>query len=161
MTRTTILVLALALGLSGCARLAESRFNPLNWFGNSRVETPADPAERRPLVPENRRVQVVDGRVLVDQIAEMSVDRSPYGAIVSATGVPATQGYFNAQLIPREVENGVLTLEFRAEAPAGFEGTGNARSRAITAAFVIGAADLPGIRRVRVVGAQNSRIASR
>ena len=162
MLRGMVLTLMVVSTVSGCARLADSRLNPFNWFGNSREDVATtDPAELRPLVPENRSVQVVDARPLVTTVTALSVDRSPYGAIVRATGLPPTQGYFNAQLVPRSVENGVLVLEFRAEAPAGYEATGSQRSRAVTAAYVIDAVDLPAIRSVRVLGAENSRTSRR
>jgi len=161
MLRGILLTLLLAATLTGCARLADSRLNPFNWFGASRSAPVMDPQDRRPLVPEGRQVQIVDARVLVGSITQMSVDRTPSGAIVRATGQTDTQGYFNAELIARSIEGGVLTLEFRAEAPRDFEAEGTARSRSITAAYVIPANQLAAIRQVRVVGATNSRISSR
>ncbi|PHQ80247.1 MAG: hypothetical protein COB65_11530, partial [Thalassobium sp.] len=120
MIRPLLLSAAIALTLSGCARIAESRFNPVNWFGRSTVEASA-PTEIRPLVPEGRRAQVVEGRELVQSVTAMRIDRTPGGAIVHATGLAATQGYFNAQLVLAGIENGVMTLDFRAEVPAGFQ----------------------------------------
>lgn len=160
MIRPLLLSAAIALTVSGCARIAESRLNPMNWFGRSTVETTA-PADVRPLVPEGRRTQVVEGRQLVQSVAAMRIDRTPGGAIVQATGVAATQGYFNAQLVLASIENGVMTLDFRAEVPAGFQAIGPERSRRIDAAYTLSAAELAGIRTVRVQGAQNARSARR
>lgn len=162
MLRKTLLGTAVLLTLTGCGRLADSRFNPINWFGNSRQEAPVDAnGELRPLIPENRRTTIVDGRTLIQSVTAMTIDRSASGAIVRAVGDAPTQGYYNAELISRGVENGVLTLEFRAQAPAGFEAEGSARSRQINAAYVIDSNDLSGIRTVRVQSATNARTSRR
>lgn len=162
MLRTTLLSTAVLLTLSGCARLSESRLNPFNWFGNSReVTTSTAPQDIRPIIPPGRRTVVVDSRTLVQSVQSLTVDRAPSGAIVRAVGVAPTQGFYNAELVSKGVDNGVLTLEFRAQAPAGFEAEGSARSRQITAAYVIGSTDLAGIRTVRVQAASNARTAAR
>ncbi len=161
MLRATLMGTALLIGLSGCARIADSRLNPFNWFGNSQPAAVVDASERRPLVPEGRRTVIVDNRALLQTVDAMSVDRAPAGAIVRATGTAPGQGYFNAQLVSRGVANGVLTLEFRAQAPSAFEGIGPNRSRQITAAYVIDAAELAAIRSVRIEAASNARVSRR
>lgn len=161
MLRTTLLSTAILLTLSGCARISESRFNPINWFGNSREAPVTVDGEIRPLVPEGRQTVVVDARPLVTSITALGVDRTPTGAIVRATGAVPTQGYYNAQLVNAGVSNGVLTLEFRAQAPSGFESEGTQQSRQITAAYDISASDLAGIRTVRVQAATNARTSGR
>lgn len=147
--------------LSGCARLAESPVNPMNWFGNSREVAAPAAQDTRPLTPQNRRVQIVDGRALVQSVSSLSVDRSPTGAVVRATGIAPTQGYFNAQLVNTGVSNGVLTLEFRAQPPGGFAPEGSARTRQISAAYAIDTATLNAVRSVRVQAATNARTSRR
>lgn len=169
MIRVVLMGTLVAFTLSGCTRISESRLNPFNWFGPSQDIAVADAtgdggqvqAERRPLVPEGRMTVVTDARPLVASITSLSVDRTPSGAIVRATGLAPTVGYFNAQLVNRGVTNGVLLLEFRAQAPAGFQPEGRASVRQITAAYVIDASDLAGIRSVRVQAANNARSAQR
>lgn len=161
MLRATLLGTAVLLTLSGCARIADSRLNPLNWFGNSREVAVTPTGEVRPLVPESRRVQVVDARPLVQSVVSLSVDRAPTGAVVRATGVAATQGFFNAELVFAGISGGVLTLEFRAQAPSGFEAQGTARSRQISAAYSIDSTTLAAIRTVRVQAATNARTSGR
>lgn len=163
MLRTTLISTAIFLTVAGCARLSESRINPLNWFGGSRnvVSTPADPANRTPLVPTAGRGVIVDNRPFVTSITALSVDRSPTGAIVRATAIAPTQGFFNAELVFGGVENGVLLLNFRAQAPQVPDVPGTPRSREINAGYVIDAAQLAGIRSIRVQGATNARTASR
>ncbi|MCF2872686.1 hypothetical protein L0664_16570 [Octadecabacter sp. G9-8] len=161
MLRTTLLSTAVLLTLSGCARISESRLNPFNWFGNSTEVAQSDPAERRPLVPASRTTQIVDTRPMVQSITALSVDRTPSGAIVRATGTAPTQGYFNAELVETGTSNGVLVLEFRAQAPTGFQAQGTPRSREINAGYVIDAATLADIRTVRVQAATNARTSGR
>lgn len=165
MIKPILITGALCVALTGCARLSESRLNPLNWFGpstSSPASAPVDASgELRPLIPDNRRVIQVDGRDLIASVTALSIDRSPSGAIVRATGLAPTQGYFNAELVPIAQEGGVLTLAFRAQAPAGFEAVGAPATREITAAYVIDAGALPGIRTVRVEASANARTARR
>lgn len=152
-----VLLVSLAL-LPGCARLAESRLNPLNWFGNSRpVAITPEEAAARPLVPAGRGAAVQDLRVPVAAVTFMAVEPTSSGAILRATGTLPTQGWFNAELVPVPAEDGVLAYEFRAEAPSGFAGEGAPATRTITVARVLDAADLAGVRVVRVIGAGNAR----
>jgi hypothetical protein len=160
MRRGILLSALVVTTTSGCARLADSAVNPLNWFGGgdrtARAAASAAPQEARPLVPSGRQLIVTDQRVPVQRITALSVDRTPYGAIVSATGEADSPGYFNAALVPLSIENGVLTLELRAEAPPDFEAQGPARSRQITVGYTLDPSEVAGLRSLRVTGAENS-----
>ena len=165
MTRILVLTTCAALTLSACSQVRESRLNPLNWFGRGeQVETtaaaPATPEVIRPLLPAKREV-VVDARVLIDTVQAIEVARTPDGAILRATGLAPTQGYFNAQLVLSGAENGVLTYDFRVEAPSRFEIQGTQASRSITVAEALSNNDLAGVRRIVVRGANNSMQSSR
>lgn len=164
MKASLTLALCALVVTGGCSRLAESRFNPFNWFGSStEVLADADTGGQaiRPLIPPGSFETVVDARPLVATVTQLNVNRTPDGAIVTATGVAATQGSFNAQLVPTGLEGGTLTLAFRAEVPAGFQGQGSARSRTLTAARVLSDAELSGVRSIRVQGASNARVVRR
>jgi len=161
MLRPLPLALCLILTVTGCARLAESRFNPLNWFGRSTAVAAQPDGTIRPLIPAGRTAVVVDNRVLISVVTEMAIERTVSGAIIRASGVTPTQGYFNAQLMPVAQQGGVLAYEFRVEAPTGFEAVGTEASRTITVARVLSAAELAGVQVVRVQGAQNAREARR
>ena len=157
MLRPLTIILCLGLFLTGCARLADSRLNPLNWFGRSApvAATTAD-GQLRPLVPAGDDA-VVDTRVLIDQIIEMQIDPTTSGAILRATGLAATQGFYNAELVLAASDNGNVVYDFRVAAPEGFEAIGTEASRRITVALELSAAELAGIRSVAVRGAQNAR----
>lgn len=161
MIRATLLGTAVLMTLTGCARLADSRLNPFNWFGQSEPAAVTTPAEIRPLVPDRGATVVIDNRTLIASVSSMSIDRTTTGAIVRATGVAPTQGFFNAQLVSRGINNGVLTLEFRAQAPANFGADGSTRSRQISAAYVMDMSELAAVRSVRVEAATNARVARR
>jgi len=161
MLRSLSLLLCLALGLSACARLADSRINPLNWFGRSTEVAVAPAGPVRPLVTPGRGVTVVDARVRIETVTDVSIERTPGGAILRATGLAATQGYFNAQLVLVEAADGVAVYEFRVEAPPGFEAIGSEASRRITVAETLDAATLAALRTIEVRGAQNARRTSR
>lgn len=161
--RKILLLTTVSLTLMSCSRLAESRINPLNWFGSARSE-PAAAAELgplRPLVPERLQRAIIDQRPLVEQITALSVDRTPDGAIIRATGLTAAQGYYNAQLVRLTFQDGVLTYGMRAQAPTGFSATGSDASRQITVAHVISNQDLANIRSIRVQSATNAQTVRR
>lgn len=161
MLRPAVLTICLGITLSGCAQISESRFNPLNWFGSSTETAAAVPSEVKPLTPERREVVTVDARVLIDQITAFEIARTPEGAILRATGIAATQGFFNAQLVLVARDNSNATYEFRVERPAGFQDVGSAASRQISVATVVTGADLEGVRQITVRGAQSSRTSRR
>ena len=161
MRATLPLILCATLAVTGCARVAESRLNPLNWFGSSQPVANVDQnGQLRPLVTGTGPA-VIDQRGAIDQISAMAVDRTPGGAIVRATGIASTQGQFNAQLVPVSNTGGVLTLAFRVEAPSGFAAGGSDFSRQITVARAFSDRDLAGIRVIRVQGVRNAREARR
>ncbi|MGJ8611646.1 MAG: hypothetical protein ACSHWY_11145, partial [Octadecabacter sp.] len=84
MIKATLLGSALLLSLAGCARIADSRINPINWFGQSTQAPVAANGETRPLVADGRRTITADNRALVQSVVSLRVDRSPTGAIVTA-----------------------------------------------------------------------------
>lgn len=161
MKRILFPVLISAVTVTGCARLADSRINPMNWFSRSQADVTTPTGEIKPLVNANRTTQTVDNRSLLSSVSAMSIDRTPGGAIVRATGLAATQGFYNAQLVLAGVENGVMTLEFRAQSPSDIQISGPAATREITAARALSNDELLGIRTIRVVAATNSRSSRR
>ena len=161
MQRRTVLLLCLSLTVTGCARLAGSRLNPLNWFGRSTEARLANPADRNPLIPAGKQRVTGETRPLIAQIESLQVDRTPGGAIVTATGIAETQAYFDAQLVRAGIDDGVLTYDFRAQRPAGLATTGSLSSRRITAADTLTSAELADIRSIQVRGATNARSSSR
>ena len=144
-------VVILSLALPGCARLRESRFNPLNWFGPGREAAVTDLYVR----PE-------DPRALVAQVTLLKIEPYPGGAIVRATGVPPTQGYWEAELVAQPVdENGQLVYEFRVFPPLVPTATGAPYARQITVAAAISTIALQGVGTVVVQGAGNALSARR
>lgn len=150
MLRQIILVAVAGAALTGCARVAESRFNPLNWFGSSGGAAVAT----GPLVPAGALVAPVDVRVPVT-VTRVEVARTDSGALVTATGVAPAPGHFNAQLLRVGIDGGILVLRFVAEAPA----TPASGGAEIVAATALSAATLAGLRGVRVEGADGDLLA--
>ncbi|MFY0691600.1 MAG: hypothetical protein JXR14_06720 [Paracoccaceae bacterium] len=145
MTRPICVALAICLTLSACGTIRDSRINPFNWFGGD------DEEARMTAVDVD-----ADPRPLVDQILSLNVDRTPEGAIVRVIGVPRTQGFWEAELIPVASDNpGEKVYEFRASAPPTPRAQGTQRSREIIAGAAIPAAELDGIRTIVVRGQLN------
>ncbi len=155
MRRAALLLIAVCL-LPGCARLADSRLNPGNWFGPAAGQTYTR-AELPPLVQQDQRGGVVDRRPLVSQVTALRIEPASEGAIVTAQGMAPAAGAFNAQLTRVGFENGTLVYAFRAELPE----SGAIGQRPLTSAVTISADELPFIRAVRVVGQGNAMVASR
>lgn len=152
MTRSLILALAVATGLAGCARVADSRLNPFNWFGGSETEEAAAPAEVD-----------TDPRPRVAQVTSLRIEPTPTGAIVRATGLPPTQGWYAAALVPETdgPVNGEMVYIFRAVPPLERASVSTVQSRELTVARALTALELAETRVVRVVGANNALVARR
>jgi len=144
MLRRIILVAVAGAALTGCARVAESRFNPLNWFGSSGGAAVAT----GPLVPAGALVAPVDLRVPVT-VTRVEVARTDSGALVTVTGVAPGPGYYNAQLVRAGIDGGILVLRLVAEAPA----TPVGGTREIAVATSVSNTTLAGLTGVRVEGA--------
>jgi len=148
--RLTALV-ALTLILAGCGGFRDSKVNPFNWFKRSeetqKLALPARPA---------------DTRALVASVISMQVEEVPGGAIIRATGLPPTQGWWKADLVPLDVdENGRMVLEFRIFSPVDQKAVGNERSREVVVALFVSNIKLEPVREIIVQGDTNARSARR
>lgn len=133
----------------GCARVSESRLNPMNWFGKS------EKAE----VVVNTAAVASDPRPLMSQVTGLRVEPVSGGAIIRATGLPPSQGYYDGELLPLfdgEPQDGVLSYEFRANEPIERTRVGPTASREIIVGRYISEQSLAGIRQIRVSGASNA-----
>ncbi|PIE15981.1 MAG: hypothetical protein CSA68_04415 [Rhodobacterales bacterium] len=136
-----------AVALSGCA----SKLNPVNWFGKSQSKT-----YKEVVIP----VKPADLRGLVDQVTLLRVEKAPGGAIIHAVGLPHTQGYWDAELVPEFGEQpvkGVLSYSFRIQKPLGFEKAGSAYSREVDVGYFVSNQKLVGVNTIRVLGEKNAR----
>jgi hypothetical protein len=153
MTRIIAAVTLLAF-LSACGGWRDSRVNPMNWFGRDR--------EDRIAVTEADAV--VDPRGLVSQVLSLKVERIPGGAIIHAMGLPPTQGYWAAELVPLNAETpdkGTLTYEFRLANPVTPWPEGTQRSREVLVGHFVSDDGLAGVRRITVIGQANRRTVNR
>ncbi|MCO6382505.1 MAG: hypothetical protein JXQ91_00940 [Vannielia sp.] len=157
MTKPLLAAMALVTVLSGCSRLAESRINPFNWFGGSRSEARTATAVET--------VAVRDSRQLVGQVTQLTAERTAGGAIITAVGLPPSQGYWNAELVPATPDglprNGVMVYDFRVERPLEFQREGSPYSRQITVALHLSNVELASISRIVVRGQVNQRSTAR
>lgn len=157
---TTVLVSALAL--PGCSAIRDSRVNPANWFGKSRVEV-VNSGPTNPLLPRKSRLarpeSVYQGRP-VQQIIALKVERTAGGAVVRVTGLSATLGAYDVRLQPVEnAEENTRTLEYTLSAAYSERSrpTAPATSREVVAAVFVSDDELEGVRTIRVTGATNAR----
>ena len=112
-----LLLTGMMLALTSCAAIQQSRLNPGNWFER---EDTSEPVENLPL-PVN------DPRPLVAQVTSLRIDPTPEGAIIWAVGLPATQGYWQADLVRVDTSPGVLSYAFRAAPPVAVQPQGTSR----------------------------------
>ena len=146
-----VMVLLVVASVSGCAKIRESRINPFNWFGTA-----------QPAAPATLYTAPGDARALVGQVTVMKVEPFQGGAIVRATGVPETQGYYDAELVPLPVDDkGKLVFEFRIFPPAIPAAAGTPYSRQVTVAAAISDIKLQGVGTIVVQGASNALSARR
>lgn len=150
--KTLILSLATVMALTSCASVRESRLNPFNWFGRSK----AAPVE------EFGVAVVEDARPLVEQVQTMVIEPTQQGAIVRATGLSPMQGYYDAELVPRPVDDkGVLVFDFRIKPPPVQKPVGTPRTREVTVAAALSNIALQEITQIVVQGASNARSSRR
>lgn len=145
------IVLGLAVALAGCGAIGKSKLNPFNWFKKSEPrETIVLPGEKN------------DPRPLVDTVLSMQVEPIPGGAVVRARGVTPTQGWWNAELVPQDLDDkGVLVYEFRLVPPTDRTDVNTQQSREIDVAVYLSDTKLAPVREIVVQGAKNARSARR
>ncbi len=151
----TRIITALLL-VSFVAACGQSRLNPRNWFGRDKESLNSASVT---VAPVN-----VDPHGLVDNVIKLKVDRLPGGAIINALGLPKTQGFWEAELVPLNGEapvKGVLTYEFRLLPPAALANAGSKISREVVVGRFVSDQNLIGVRRIRVIAAANSRTVRR
>ncbi len=149
--RRTTAALTLALILAGCGGLRDSKLNPFNWFGKSE-ETEKLALPERP----------ADARALVETVLTLQVEDIPGGAIVRATGLTPTQGWWQAELVPLPVEaEGRLVLEFRIFPPIDDTAVSTPQSREVTVALYLSNIKLAALTEIVVQGQTNARAARR
>lgn len=146
-----ILTLTLCAGLAGCGDSSVNSLNPFNWWGGEE--------ETFAVTPEG---EIVDPRPLIGEVTALVAEPVPGGVLIRATGLPPTQGFWDAALLPPNPEltpdeDGVLAFEFRAAAPLTPQGVGTPRTREIVTGYFLTNQDLASIRTVTIVGERNSR----
>lgn len=148
------LMFCCGLILAGCGGLRESRLNPFNWFGRSRVvETQVVDTTIAP-----------DGRQLVAELIDMQVDPLPGGAIIRAEGRAATQGYWDAELVLREgpeADPANPVYDFRIFPPETPAATSTPQSREVAVALYLSDVQLARITGITVQGANSARAVQR
>ena len=99
---------------------------------------------------------------MVADVVSMKVEPYSGGAIVRATGIAQTQGWWDAELVELETdEPGHLILEFRLFPPVAPQDVNTPRSREITVAMTLSPSRLENISRITVQGASNARTTRR
>lgn len=147
MHRLALVTLGATLALTACG--AAERLNPLRLFGTDREER-IEAAAAVPTQP------------VVETVLSLSVDPTPGGAIVSAVGLPPTQGWWEADLVRvASADPSVAVLEFRILPPVDPRPAGTQPSREVLAGAFLSRQDLDGISTIAVQGRANRRLISR
>ncbi|MEZ5686455.1 MAG: hypothetical protein R3D78_11440 [Paracoccaceae bacterium] len=155
-------MLALSVALSGCGWMQTTKLNPFNWFGSSTEEATT-------LEPEGGYQKAIgDNRIPVAQVTRLEAKQTSSGVVISAAGLPPTQGYWDAELVPSKglyPIDGVMTYTFVVAEPAtGSPAAGRVmtpESREVTAATYLTNTRLQEVRKIVVESAGNARSISR
>ena len=151
MRRSLTLALSVVLLVSACGVVRNSKLNPFNWFGRSQ------PAE---VVQLGQKP--ADPRLLVEQLTQMSVEPYSGGAIVRATGITPSQGWWDAELVEVETDDpSHLVLEFRLYPPVTNTPVNTPRSREVTVATTVSTIRLETVSKITVQGANSARTTRR
>ncbi|MCF1708374.1 hypothetical protein L0V05_06020 [Tabrizicola sp. J26] len=152
MIRARLIPLALILAVSACGSSQARWYNPFSWWGNS--EEVAGSYSALPSAAD-------DPRPLVAQVTSMAVESTTEGVIVRATGLPATQGYWDGALLTDGPIDGKLTYRFVLVPPPEPKRVSTERSREVTVGAFIGNIELQDVREIIVQGANNARSSRR
>lgn len=153
--RSPLIALLLAVSLvSGCG-FRESSANPFNWFRG------ASKSQEDGLAPKGGyKKGKLDNRGPVAQIENVTMERVPGGVILRATGLPPTQGWWDAELKAendgRPVE-GVLTYHFLIAGPHQQSRVSTVPSREVMVAAFISDIRLANTREIVIIGADGNR----
>lgn len=150
MNTPLVAALCATMALGACSAISNSRLNPFNWFGSSEETVVVSPYETP-----------ADKRLLVAQVTEMKLEQMPGGVIIRATGLPPTQGFWDAELVARPVEDGKIIYDFRVFPPLTAQAASTTQSREVTVAAFLSNIKLAGIRQITVQGASNARTSRR
>lgn len=150
MNKPLVVALCTTMALGACSTISGSRLNPFNWFGGSEETVAAAPVGKP-----------ADKRLLVAQVSDMKIEKMPGGVIVRAIGMPPTQGYWEAELVARPVEDGQIIYDFRVFPPLTLQSTSTSQSREVTVAAFLSNIKLEGINQITVQGASNARTSRR
>ena len=154
MRKPLLAALMVVLMLGACGAIRESRFNPFNWFGRSE--------RTQPVVPPEAQVVAGDNREQVASVTGLVIEQVSGGAIVRATGLTPRQGYWQAELVPRPLdEKGGQVFDFLVFPPPGQTGVSTPQSREITVAYFLSNFKLQGIGAITVQGKDGARSARR
>lgn len=150
------LCLSAIFALTGCGGISDSGLNPLKWSGSSkRGPATLDPAGG---------YGAGDYRVPVSEVTRLLVEPIRGGALVTAFGLPPTQGWWDTEL---RAENGgvpvdgVLTLVFIVSEPRTAMPASTPQSREVTASIFLSSFKLADVRTIVVTGERNSRSSRR
>jgi len=150
MASRIILLVTIAALAAGCGRIAESRFNPLNWFGRAESR-----AASGALVPAS--FGQVTNQPLIAQATALNIERTSTGAIIHAEGITPALGYWDAELVrvPSEAE-GELRYIFRMLPPPEIRITGTVEQRKVNVGRTLSNAELAQVQRIVVQSASNT-----
>ncbi|WP_050528748.1 hypothetical protein [Pseudorhodobacter aquimaris] len=151
MNRPLVAALCATLALGACSTVGKSRLNPMNWFGGSEETPVVTVVEGKP----------VDPRPLISQITDLKLERMPGGVIIRATGLPPSQGFWDAELVARPVKDGTIVYDFHVFPPVTPKAASTPQSREVTVASYLSDTKLAGIRQITVQGASNARSSRR
>ncbi|WP_376874017.1 hypothetical protein [Albirhodobacter sp. R86504] len=157
MSKPLFFALAFVTTLSGCG-FSESRINPMNWWGGGAPDvTTLEPEEGYAEAPNDNRIEIA-------QLTQLDLKKVHGGVMVVAKGLPPTQGWWDAELMPvgdGEPVEGELTFRFVVSEPLPDtpERTRvlNAGSREITVATFVSIYKLDGVRTITVAAANGTR----
>lgn len=155
MTPRLVAAFAVLILLGACGASERRWYNPLSWFGGSQEVAATDLAAQAVGT-------AADPRPLVAQVLSLSVDAFPGGAIVRATGLPPTQGFWAGELIRIDGEDpSVVTFRFVAVPPPEPSRVSTQQSREIVVGTSLSRIELEGVREIVVQGATNARATRR
>lgn len=104
--------------------------------------------------------EALDPRPLIDEVTEVTIEDTVGGIILTARGLPSTQGHFSGSLLAEnsgDPIDGVLVYQFRIVPPGFSDRISTESSREVIVGAYVTTQNLAGVREIQIIGGRNTR----
>jgi len=141
------IVILVLISTTACSSLYED--------SKSSIVIPVDDKSVKSKI-ENDLVPITEKMPLIEKLETVKLKFIPEGAILEVTGLPISEGYWDAKLVEiKSNDNSKIIYEFRANPPSLVHNKGTEKSRKLIIVEIVTAKRLKKIKLITVIGKKN------